>query len=352
MRSIKRTRAGSVTAVLAILFVLLAAAYLYRRSSAPRVSESVDVELVAGVELGARASVGPAWNPDGSMLACGAESGQVLVVSVSGEMVRALDHGVAPTSLAWSPEGHYLAAASWGEMKVWRVAGGSQVARVVSGEVYEVRGWIGEGQVVTWNGEESFVSWNMDTGRMADKEFISIGQQQLAPSPDGKLAAWQSGAGGVYTVFSAEGDGRGEWPLQGHEGPVQRVAWSPDSRELAGVTDSGVVVWNAADGKLDRTLWAPPAAATGLEWNSTGRLLLVLTEDGSATVIDSDDGTEIGAVGADASRGAVWARDGRHFAVVSRPTQGGASQFGQPGQQSLEAQPDRLMILRVAQADE
>jgi WD40 repeat protein len=326
---------------MALLAVLLAAAYLFRRSSVPRVSESANIELVAGVDLGGRATAGPTWNPDGSMLATATEGGQVLIVTADGEIARTLNHGVAPTSLSWSPEGSHLATASWGQMKVWRVADGAQVARMVSGEVYEVKGWVGEGQVVTWNGEESFASWDRDSGRLVDKEFISIGQQQMVPSPDGKLATWQSGAGGVYTVFSVDSDGHDEWPLRGHEGPVAQVAWSPDSAELAGATDSGVVVWNAADGELDRVLWTPSAAVRDIEWNATGSLLLVLTEDGYATVIDAADGTEMGASVADATLGAVWARDGWHFAVVSRPVE------NRPDQSD-----DSLLILRVAEASE
>lgn len=332
--------------VIFLFAALLGAAYLYRRSSIPRVSDSTQVELVASLELDGRASAGPAWSPDGSMLAVSTESGQIVVVDADGKPVHTLSHGVVATSLAWSPEASHLATASWGEMKVWRASDGSQVTRMVSGDVYEVKGWTPEDEVVTWNGEESFVSWNRDTGQAVDRKFISIGQQQLVPSPDGRLATWQSGAGGVYTVFSVEGDERSEWPLEGHEGPVQLVAWSPDSVELAGATDSGLVVWDATTGVLDRTLWNPPAAATGLEWNSDGRMLLVLTRDGTATVIDAEDGTEIGASGADATKHAVWHKDGSRFAVVARRDDGQAGQGGGVDQS------DRLLILRATRTTE
>jgi|CZCB01.1.fsa_nt_gi WD40 repeat protein len=321
VRKIEPRRYRPVFAAVLLLGALLAAAYIVRQRLEPPVAEGVRVELVAAVDLEGGASAGPAWSPDGSVLAVASVAGDVILMRASGDVVQRLKHGAAATSLAWSPDSTHIAAASWGEMRVWRASDGRESARVVAGEIYEVKGWSGRDEVVTWNGEEYFTGWHRDTGQMIETQFVSIGQQQLVPSPDGKLATWQSGAGGAWTVFQVDDGPAEEWSLQGHSGSIQRVAWSPDSSEIAGACDDGIVVWKARTGKLDRVLWAPPAAVKSIDWNYPGSMLLVLTEDGSATVIDARSGTEIGASRADPRSGATWSRDGHHFAVVTSATQ-------------------------------
>ena len=89
------------------------------------------MELVAAVDLeGAPPRTGV--EPDGSVLAVASVAGDVILMRASGDVVQRLKHGAAATSLAWSPDSTHIAAASWGEMRVWRASDGES-ARVVAG---------------------------------------------------------------------------------------------------------------------------------------------------------------------------------------------------------------------------
>ena len=319
VRKIEPRRYRPVFAAVLLLGALLAAAYIVRQRLEPPVAEGVRVELVAAVDLEGGASAGPAWSPDGSVLAVASVAGDVILMRASGDVVQRLKHGAAATSLAWSPDSTHIAAASWGEMRVWRASDGRESARVVAGEIYEVKGWSGRDEVVTWNGEEYFTGWHRDTGQMIETQFGVHRTATASAVSDGKLATWQSGAGGRGPCFRWMTGQPKSGPFRAQVHPARGlVAGFIGDR---GACDDGIVVWKARTGKLDRVLWAPPAAVKSIDWNYPGSMLLVLTEDGSATVIDARSGTEIGASRADPRSGATWSRDGHHFAVVTSATQ-------------------------------
>jgi WD40 repeat protein len=96
------------------------------------------------------------------------------------------------------------------------------------------------------------------------------------------------------------------------------VAWSPDSRLIAGGTGVGLTVWHVGE---QRKLYQTHAGfiRTALEWSADGRLLLAGTSSGELVFFRAADGKVIRRSRGHKSpiTGAQWSANGRRVASVS-----------------------------------
>ena len=282
------------------------------------------IEKRATVQLAAEIGGQYEWSPDGLMIGVPTVDGTISLVSGdTGMIARQLDHGTRATSVAWSPDGVHICAASIGSFRVWRVADGTLAVEVSNPDIYDVQGWSDAECVVTYNGEELFTSWSIVDGSLKGSQFVSIAQQQQRTSPDMRHAAWQSRAEGRWTVFSVEKGVGTEWELQGYEGIVHDVAWAPSSSELAGACENGVVLWRASDGALITQLGPVEMSMKSVSWSSDGELILATTSDNTVIVVSAGSREELGRTEGDPRAGARWSPRVQQFAVVasSHPTQ-------------------------------
>ena len=151
---------------------------------------------------------------DGSLLAsCSFELIQLWSLP-SGTQRRLTGHTDWVVSVAFSPDGNFLASASFdGTVKIWRPSDGSLVTTITA------------------------------TGQ----------QRCVAFSPDGSLLAAASGDNRVRLYRTSD------WTLvntlEGHTSDVFTCTFSPDGNTLAsGGYDKTVKLWNVADGTLKNTL--------------------------------------------------------------------------------------------------
>jgi WD40 repeat protein/serine/threonine protein kinase len=263
-----------------------------------------------------------AWSPDGTQLATGNMDNSVGFrdAATGTNLVSFFDNHNKVLSVAWNPNGTLLASATVGDGRIAirdMVAGG----RVIR----DFRGHLGSVRCVCWQPNGSKLAsasadgtvklWDAGKDDPATIQFAQPDQgTALAWNPDStKLAAgsrrmppwiWEvrhatmaSALPGGYTPWtwavawnpdgtrlaSACTDGIEVWDsmslvqVQHFGQPVDEyhnLAWSPDARRLAAIGRNGKLkTWDAATGKLFKSVDLPHVICPSLVWSPDGRNL-------------------------------------------------------------------------------
>ncbi|HEV3142575.1 MAG TPA: sigma-70 family RNA polymerase sigma factor [Gemmataceae bacterium] len=150
------------------------------------------------------------------------------------------------TSLAVSPDGHTLAAASAGSVRVFDVASGAEKQDSHHSAAVNVLAFSPDGKTLyTGSADRTLRQWDAATGkhlRIFDEHLAGV--TALAVSPDGK---WIASAGSnnrpnVIRLWDAA-SGQFVRQLRGHQRVVQSLTFSSKSQALASAAVDGVRVW-------------------------------------------------------------------------------------------------------------
>ena len=239
----------------------------------------------AGADAPRRFSVGrevyvAAYSPDGGLLATATSDGIVhLLEPATGAETRALESGRRGPikSLAFSPDGTRLAAASWDRaVLVWDVARG------------EMRHTLeGHGDAVT----------------------------AVAFSPDGRLLA--SASHDLTARVWDAATGRQLHTLAGHTSRLFGVAFHPHGSALATASNDGTVrLWDPRTGRALRTLRGHTSGVHGVAFSPGGRFLASAGHDWTVKLWDSASGEELRTLRGhfDRVQQVAFSPDGRHLA--------------------------------------
>ena len=263
-----------------------------------------------------------AWSPDGTQLATGGRDNSVSFrdAATGTNLVSFFDNHNVVLSVAWNPAGTRLASATMGDGRI-----ALRDLRTGGRVVRDFRGHLGSVHCVAWRPDGSQIAsasadgtvkvWNVN---QPDPSTLKLYQPDQVPalswSPDGaKLAAgsrrtgpwiwdlkrpeapvalrpgftpwtyavaWSPAgtrlaAGGSAGLEMWDPSGPAKlWQEQPLSGEVHAIAWSPDSKQTATVgANHKLNVWEAATGKLRRSLVLPNEATAALAWSPDGRSL-------------------------------------------------------------------------------
>ncbi|GHO86834.1 serine/threonine-protein kinase [Dictyobacter formicarum] len=153
-----------------------------------------------------------------------------------------MGHATRITALAWSPDGKYLASASYDKtVQIWEAANGTHLLTYKK-HTERVNG----------------VCWSPDS------------QMVASASDDHKVCLWRPLTGKTEYVFA------------GHSGAVKAVAWSSDGLSLASAgQDAQVLVWQAQEPghEVSVTYQEHTAPVSTLAWSPDGHMIASAGED-------------------------------------------------------------------------
>jgi WD40 repeat protein len=320
-------------------------------------------ELLTLSQSGSVESVG--WNRDGQRFATGSDDGKVTVwdVEKGKDLITMQSHNLQTNSVTWSPDGTRLAADGFEldfSVEVWNAATGKELLSISSRRPILSLAWSPDGrylatgsddktvrvsgaergeELLTLNGhsgEVTSVAWNPDGKRLVTassdntvkvwdvgvrEEFPAVGHgyvTSMAWSPDSKRLATGS------RIWDAD-TGKELLTLSGHSGEVTSVAWSPEGKRLVtGSEDKTAKLWDADTGKELLTLSGHSGEVTSVAWSAEGKRLATGSWDSTAKIWDADTGKELLTLnGHRAVVGSVaWSPDGKRLATGSRDSTG------------------------------
>ena len=212
----------------------------------------------------------------GAVRVCDARTGKETLVFQS--------HSGAVSSVAFSPDGSFLASAGEQGVRFSEIADGRELRRLShNGTVHEVA-ISPDGQFVASScarPDSAVHVWQAATGQ----KLFSLTQGRTSPthvaySRDGRLlaVAFLNATAKVWDVSTQ----KELLSLAGHSSSVSRVAFHPDGERLAvGTYDGSVVIWDLTTGREALTLKLNTMdAIMGLAFSPNGRWLAAGNQGG------------------------------------------------------------------------
>jgi WD40 repeat protein/DNA-binding SARP family transcriptional activator len=236
-----------------------------------------------------------AWSPDGALFVTeGPEDTGLIDVrdGRTGASVRSfVGHDGDVTGVAFAPDGLLASTGGDGDLRVWDPHEGRLVTEVRgTGEVWSPSFDAGSARLsAAWTDDGVVRVVDVPTGDPVTELGVFDGPRWTSLSPDGRSVAVSSLGATEPRVMDVR-SGELDHLVDGHDGPVFPLRYSPDGRWLATAGPDGpLLLRDTRTGEVAHVVDETTTAFSTLAWAADSRRLAAGGIDGTAYVFDVTD---------------------------------------------------------------